>query len=241
MTRRMTKYKATINVDRELWNRFRYRCDEKETTATAVISAHIYGLLIQEGYELEGIEQPNSKQELLIISEEKLKELIEAQVQEEIGLRFAKIEERLEQWESSQREESKATNTVTLMGNPKPSETRSTQTSLKLSKSSQQKEEKKKKSKMRKRTEQGATKTDTQTEKGRLKTSSRKHTRMSQAQEEEEKRRKKKLYSDTEVAKEEGVGRATITRYRTGKRKPTEDFRKKWVQSKSNSVRWERA
>ena len=37
----MSKYKATINIDRDVWDKFRAKCDRENTTATAEITAFI--------------------------------------------------------------------------------------------------------------------------------------------------------------------------------------------------------
>lgn len=47
----MAKYKATINIDRDVWDKFRTKCDHHKTTATAEITAFIKAFCLDREVE----------------------------------------------------------------------------------------------------------------------------------------------------------------------------------------------
>lgn len=99
----MVKYKATININRSTWDMFRDYCANKDTTATAQVTAFIETALLQDGFEVESSEQwensPILLKELLFQVTQHSEEYIKREFKQ-IG---SVLEGRIEQWIESKK------------------------------------------------------------------------------------------------------------------------------------------
>lgn len=94
----MSKYKATINIERELWDKFRDYCASKNVTATSEITAFIKTALLQDGFDIESNTQFNESPALLKELLFQVTQHAEDYCKKEFNKIGKNLEQRIEEW-----------------------------------------------------------------------------------------------------------------------------------------------